>query len=87
MARGWWTRWGRGDCVGYGLVIGEGPSSFRAGKRDAGGAAGLGDISEPRRQMTTIIRRLLQDKLTTCSQDRRESYRRPVLAVLKRVFS
>lgn len=30
MARGWWTRWGRGDCVGYGLVIGEGPFSFRA---------------------------------------------------------
>ncbi|HEX3663929.1 MAG TPA: hypothetical protein VHU23_01680 [Rhizomicrobium sp.] len=31
MARGWWTRWGRGDCVGYGLDIGRGSFSFRAG--------------------------------------------------------
>ena len=30
MARGYWIRWGRGSCVGYGLEIGYGQFSFRA---------------------------------------------------------
>jgi hypothetical protein len=30
MARGAWTRWGQGDCVGYDLTIGYGPLMFGA---------------------------------------------------------
>jgi hypothetical protein len=31
MARNQWSRWGRGDCEGYGLNIGSGPVRFDAG--------------------------------------------------------
>jgi hypothetical protein len=31
MARTEWTRWGRGDCEGYSLSIGQGDVRFHAG--------------------------------------------------------
>jgi hypothetical protein len=31
MARNEWTRWGRGDCEGYGLHVGPDPIRFDAG--------------------------------------------------------
>jgi hypothetical protein len=31
MARNQWSRWGRGDCEGYGLHIGSDPVRFDAG--------------------------------------------------------
>lgn len=31
MSRNEWTRWGRGDCEGYGLSIGSGDVRFDAG--------------------------------------------------------